>query len=506
MERYAQKMKFRHFDLDAGKLVAVLNEVNSKELGVLPMERVQVTNLRNKKSTAAVVDVTDSMVEENCVGLFNDIVQLLNLKPKDVVEVKAISAPDSLAYIKKKLDGEALNEKELQKIVSDLNSNILSDVEAAAFVSGVYIHGFNLDETTAMAKALANSGERLNLKKKPCVDKHSIGGTNGRVTMVLVPIMASLGCYIPKTSSRSITSAAGTADAMEVVANVSLNLKKIKEVTEKIGGCIVWGGGLELAPGDDKIIKIEHPLSLDPNGQIIASVMAKKFAVGAKYLVIDLPVGPGVKISTEERAHEMAKKFIEVGKRLGIQVEVVITDGTEPSGKAFGPALEAKYALQALEGKFFDNLSQKACELSGVLLELCGKSKKGKGFYDAKQALESGKALKKMKEIIKAQGAKALSSEEIKTAKFSRTIFAKEDGVIHLINVRKCTTIARLAGAPADHKAGILLHIETGQKVKKGQKLYEIQSENERKLKLAEKFANEDNVIELKKIILEKLD
>ncbi len=499
-------MCFTHFDLDAGKLVAILNEVDAKELGVLPMERVEIINLKNKKSTAAVVDVTDSMVGKNCVGLFNDVVKMLNLKAKDFVEVKAVSAPESLSYIKKKLKGESLTDKEIRKIVFDLNENILSDVEAAAFVSGVFIHGFNLDETTAMAKALADGGEKLKISKTPCVDKHSIGGTNGRVTMILVPIMASLGCYIPKTSSRSITSAAGTADAMEVVADVSLGLKKIKSITEKIGGCVVWGGGLSLAPGDDKIIKIEHPLSLDPDGQIIASVMAKKYSVGAKFLAIDLPVGPDVKITSGGRARNMAGKFIEVGKRLGIKVEVSITDGTEPSGKAFGPALEAKHAMHVLEGKFFDNLAQKACELSGMLLELCGKAKKGKGYAIAKESLESGKALKKMKEIIKAQGARVLCSEDIGRAQFKKDIFATEDGVIQSINVRKCTNIARLAGAPSDQKAGLLLHVEIGQKVKKGQKLMEIHSENERKLKLAEKFANEDGVFGLKKIILEKLE
>jgi AMP phosphorylase len=233
--------------------------------------------------------------------------------------------------------------------------------------------------------------------------------------------------------------------------------------------------------------------------------MAKKASVGATHLVIDLPVGPDVKISSKEKGEIMAKKFIEVGKSLGIRTEVLITDGTEPSGKAFGAALEAKYALEILEGKFFDNLAQKACELAGALFELVGRSEKGKGTALAKEILESGKAHKKMLEIIRAQGARALSSKEIKPARFVKRIPAPDSGEISRINVRTIINIARIAGAPADSKAGVMLFVEGGDKAKKAAPLFEIHAENKKKLYLAEAFAKKNCPIELQKAVLEKI-
>ncbi len=503
MKQYVEKMKAKLFDIEAGKMIAILNLNDAKELGLFPLDRVEIYSPRTRKKTACVVDVTETMLKENEVGMFKDVQEKLKVRKGESVQVQAVAPPESVRFIKRKLDGNALSEEEIKAIVRDMGDNKLSEIEAAAFVSAVYIHDYNLEETVAMTKALAQDGLQIRLKGS-ILDKHCIGGTNGRTTMIIVPIIAAAGYRIPKTSSRSITSAAGTADAMEVLANVSLSVKKIKEITRKVGAVIAWGGALELAPVDDKIIKIEHPFSLDPTGQIIASVMAKKASVGAKYVVIDLPVGPDVKIESRTRAEEMAKKFIAVGKSLGIRVEAVITDGTEPAGPAFGPALEAKHVMQILEGERFDNLAQKSCELAGVLFELMGRTKKGKGVEYAKKLLFSGKALKKMKEIIKAQGKKILSSSDIKEARFKKIVRAWQDGEVSKINVRECAQLARMAGAPANKKAGLLLLCEVGDKVKKSQPLFEIHAENKRKLELAVEFMKKSRIIEMQKIILEK--
>ena len=504
MAQYTQNMKVKIFDIEAGKLISVINETDAKELGIFPLDRVEIFNPKTKKSLVTVIDVTDSMVKENVVGIFEDVRKVLKVKDLDTVEVKAVERPQSVAFIKKKMDKKRLSFEEIKAIVDDLASNRLSEIEASAFMSAVYINGFDLDETVAMTKALFLNGKQLAIKNGPVLDKHSVGGTNGRATMIIVPIVAAAGYCIPKTSSRSITSAAGTADAMEVLCDVTLTLEEIKEITERVGGVLAWGGAVDLAPADDKIIKIEHPLSLDPEGQVIASVMAKKASVGAKYVVIDLPVGPDVKVGSKERAEDMALKFIEVGKKLGIRIECVLTDGTEPSGKAFGPALEAKYVMEILEGKFFDNLAKKSCELAGALFELVGDSKKGRGYEKARNILESGKALKKMKEIIKAQNGKIFNSEDIKLAKFRRGIKAEKSGEIKSINVRLLNDIARLAGAPADKKAGVMLSAEAGQHVKKGAVLFEIHAENKRKLELAERYAKKTEAVELDKVVLEK--
>ncbi len=502
---YSQIMRVKHFDIEAERMICIMNRVDAIELGLFPLDRAELKVIGGNKRVVTVVDVTQTMVKPNELGVFKDVKEELALKGKSRVRVTPVPQLDSLRYIKKKLDGQELTGSEIRQIVEDIGKNGLSEIEASAFVSGVYIHGYTLNETVAMAKALAENGKMLRITKRPVVDKHCVGGTNGRTTMIIVPIVAAAGCFIPKTSSRSITSAAGTADAMEVLANVSLPMDKIKRITERVGGVIVWGGALDLAPVDDQIIRIEHPFSLDPPGQVIASVMAKKASVGSKYVVIDLPVGPDVKIHTREKAEDMARKFIEVGKRLGMKVEVVLTDGTQPYGQAFGPLLEAKHVLQILEGEFFDQLAQKSCELAGSLLELSRKVKSGKGYAAAKEILQSGKALKKMKEIIKAQGGKCFSSSDLHELKLCANILSKESGRVDKINVRSCSTIARIAGAPGDKKAGLYLFVSEGDIIKQKQPLFRIFSENRRKLKLAVEYAKKARVVETERSVLERI-
>lgn len=505
MEKYAQKMKAKLFDIKAGKYIAIVHETDAKELGIFKLDRIEIFNPRTRKCIVTVADLTDSEVKENEIGLFDDVRRKLGARAKEKMIVKAVSRPKSVEFIKKKVDGNALSEEEIKAIVNDINDNKLSEIEASAFLSSVFIHGFTLNETVAMTKAIIENGSRLSLGKKPVVDKHCIGGINGRSTMIIVPIVASCGCFIPKTSSRSITSSAGTADTMEVLAPVNLSIKKIKKITSKFGGIIAWGGAIDLAPVDDKIIQLEHPLMLNPPEQIIASVMAKKASVGARYVVVDIPIGREVKIKTVEEGEEMARKFIEVGKKLGIKVEVILTNGENPNGKAFGPALEAKYVMEILEGKFFDELAEKSCRLAGILLELAGKEKKGKGMNKAKKTLLSGKALNKMREIIKAQGGRIFSSEQVKLSSLKEKIYSRSEGEIKNINVKALNDIAKIAGAPAHKKAGLMLFVDEGQKIGKGDILFEVYAENKRKLELALKAAKETKAIEMDDTIIEKI-
>jgi len=482
---YSQDLKVKIFPIETGKLICVLNEVDAKEMGLFAGDRIEISNKRNKKRCVAFIDVTRSAMPENSIGLFQEVADELSAKGKETLIVKASAQLESIDFIKKKMQKQKLSSPEIAAIVNDIADQRLSDVEAAAFISAVYINGLDLDETIYMAKALIGQGKSITFNKSPIVDKHSIGGCNGRATMIIVPIVASFGLYIPKTSSRSITSACGTADAMEVLAPVNLSLSQVKEITQRIGGVISWGGAVDLAPADDKIIRLEHPLLLDPEGQVIASVLAKKATVGSKFVVIDIPVGNYVKIKDKEKAMSMARKFVQVGKEVGMEVEAVITNGDEPSGLAFGPAMEAKYAMEILERKRFDNLAQKSCELAGALFELAGACKQGKGYETALGILRSGKALDKMKEIIKAQGGKILSSEQIKLSEMKKEVIAKEDGVVDDINIREMTKIARIAGAPANKLAGVMLAKLEGDDVQKGDVLFTIYAENRQKLAAA---------------------
>jgi AMP phosphorylase len=498
MKSYAKKMSIKAFDIEASKFVSVIHEADAKELGIMPLDRAEIQCNRTEKKITTVVDTTHTLVGQDQIGLFADILKAIGAKNKEQVWVQASPQPKSVHSIRRKLRGEELKEGEINEIIADIADNKLSEIEASAFLSAVFMRGNSLDEIIATTKALAKGGEKLRLGKGIVVDKHSIGGINGRTSMILVPIVAAAGLLIPKTASRSITSAAGTADCMEVLANVSLSLQQIKKITQKTGGVIAWGGAVDLAPADDKIIKIERPLSLDPEGQIIASVLAKKYCVGAKHVVIDLPVGPEVKIFTVSQAKKLAKKFVLVGKKMGMRIKPVITNGKEPACNVFGSVLETRNALEILEGKEFGFLGQKACRLAGCLLEMSGKAKPEKGFAMAKQILDSGKALQKMQEIVRAQGGKTVSSEQLVPGSLSRTILAKKSGKITEMHVRRFANTARIAGAPSDTGAGVYIHAQKGERVQKGGKLFDIFSNNQQKLDLAHQYARENNPVEIK--------
>jgi len=482
---YSLDLKTQHFGLSAGVLVAVLHEDDARDLGLRPLDKVEITNPKVKKTATAIVDLTKEEMRRGNIGLFEDLRKTLLIKKPVIVNVKPVPPLESVSYIRKKIRGEKLSEIEIKAIVDDINSGKIADLELSALMATVQIRDFDIDETTSMAKALMSNGKKVEFSKKPILDKHCIGGINGRTSMVLVPIIAAAGYCIPKTASRAITSAGGTADAMDCLANSALSLKEFKKVVEKTNGCISWGGSLDLAPVDDKIIRIEYPLKLDPKGQVTASVMAKKASVGAQFVILDLPVGPDVKVLNQGQVKDYSFRFTEVGKRLGVTVKVIPTDGTMPYGPAFGPALEARHAMQILEGEVFDNLAEKSCSLAGELLAMVENQSAQKCAEKAKEILKSGKALEKMLEIIQAQGGKRINSEQIAVGRFKRQILARQDGTIKKMNVRLFTVIARQSGAPSDRKAGVLLTVKPGQRVKKGDLVFEIFAENERKLKEA---------------------
>lgn len=209
---------------------------------------------------------------------------------------------------------------------------------------------------------------------------------------------------IPKTSSRAITSPSGTEDTMSVLAPVDFSAAELKQAALKAGGTVVWGGSLHLAPADDVFIRIEHELRIDPESQMTASIIAKKLAVGADFIVLDLPVGHESKLSSSDEGQRLSFKFIDIGAKLGVIVRCGNTYGGQPIGYAMGPALEAREPLEALEGKGPTSLIEKSTALPGLLLELGAKAAQGEGQELAREILSSGKALKRMREIINAQG------------------------------------------------------------------------------------------------------
>ncbi|MEA3379152.1 MAG: thymidine phosphorylase [Nanoarchaeota archaeon] len=473
------QLKVKDINLSSGgPLIAVLNEKDGKKFDLKAKDRIRIHKIKSETCIIVVVDITDKGVEEGEIGLFDEVMHKFKIEPGTSVNITYEPKPQEIQFIRKKLDGFKLNASEIKKIIKGVVENRFSDVELTYFVSGCYSNGLNMKETVALTQAIVETGKRLTFKEKPIIDKHCAGGVpNNRTTMIMIPLLASMGFKMPKTSSRAITSPSGTADTMEVLAPVALSEKRIKQVIKKTNACMVWGGSMNLAAADDILIKVRHPLRLDPEGMLLASIMAKKKAVGATHVLIDLPFGYGSKFPTKKDAKKIGKKFERLGKHLSIKTLVVYTDGSQTIGKGVGPALEVADVIEVLNGKGAEDLRKKSLYLTEKILRMLNVKKPG---FKAQHFLDSGKALKKFKEIIVAQGGK--KHFEIPKAKYRYDVKAQTSGTIKSIYNKGISKVARLAGAPQDKTAGLYLWVHKNAKVKKGDVLFTIHSESKAKL------------------------
>ena len=475
------KLNAKYIDVDTGEITALIHDSDAAELGVREKDRIRIVH--EGTGMVAILNTTDTFVKKGEIGLLGQAFKVIGPEEGEMIDVFASPRPESVEYIKKKMEGLELNKDEIYVLVKDIASRNLSSIELSAYVTSLQINGMNIRETADLTMAMVETGETIKFDKGPVYDFHSIGGCPGnKITLLIVPILAAAGCLIPKTSSRAISSAAGTSDIVEVFANVDLDSRRLKEITESVGGVMAWGGSLNLAPADDVIIKAEYPLGIDPHAQLLASVMSKKKAVGAEYLLIDIPMGDGTKVPTMEGAKQYAKDFIELGEKLGIKVEAAITYGGQPVGRAIGPALEAREAIMILEGQKSPNsVIEKTITLSGMLFEMGN----GRGGEErAKSMLESGKALAKFREIVAAQGGDAdISSDDIKVGDFAVDVLAKKSGYLNKIKNKELVKIARAAGSPRDKGAGLVLTKKVGSEVDAGETLFSIYADNEGKLK-----------------------
>ena len=398
--------------------------------------------------------------------------------------------PIALEAIKKKLLGKKLSYNEVFQLMDEIANRRMSDVLTTYFVAASFKEGFSDEELYHLTKAMVETGTKMHFSGI-VADKHSTGGVAGtRTTMIVVPIIASAGFKIPKTSSRAITSPAGTADCMEVLAPVVFNTKKIQSIVESVGGCIVWGGHLGIAPADDIIIKIEEPLSFESFDKIIVSIMAKKVAVSATHLVLDIPVGKTMKIRHFTDAERVAKKFNLLAKKFNIKVTIDINETLEPAGHGVGPALEVRDVLNVLEQKNNRSLhlEAKAVRLAGKLLDVCFEDAhiKKQGEEEARKILTDGRAFTKLREIIKAQGGDdEVSSETFKIPAKKHELKVALGGKIIEINNYNLNTIAKILGAPHDIYAGILMDKKLNESVSRHEVMCTLYSHDRYRLKEA---------------------
>lgn len=482
-----------------GNRIALLSEETASHLGVHSSDRIKITY--GKKELIAIANIAEHFPNDH-IGLFEETEAALQVKDDEVVQVHLASLPESLFSVRAKLHGERLREKDIMNIVKDVVERHLSTVEIAAFLTALSIHGLSTAENEALSRAMVATGKTLNFGKGPILDKHSVGGIPGdKTSMLVVPIVAAAGFTIPKTSSRAITSPAGTADRVETLCPVNLSINEIKNVVEKTNGCLVWGGSLELAPADDLFIQVEYPLGIDP--MLLPSIMSKKKAIGATHVVVDIPTGMGAKIKTRTEAYVLASDFVDLGKRLGLNIQCALTFGDQPLGCSIGPALEAKEALMTLMGRGPPDLREKAVSLAGMLFEMVGVEN---SRAMAEEMIDSGKAERKLRGIIAAQGGNSkVKPEDLPVGSESAVVRSEKAGKVLWLSTQDIVRIAREAGAPKEKGAGVILHAKLADSVRKDGVLFEIYAERASKLSSALELAKRLSPIVLSKKPEEKM-
>jgi AMP phosphorylase len=454
------------------------------------------------------VETTDAIVTPGRIGIYREAWETMKCVPDEVVDVLPAARPKSVSFIKRKMDKQKLTNEEMHAIIEDIVEGNLTEVELTAFVTASYIYSMDADEIEWMTRAMVKTGDQISFDTHPIMDHHSIGGVPGnKISLDIVPIIAAAGLLIPKTSSRAITGAGGSADLFEILCPVSFRADEIKKMTTKVGGCLVWGGATNIAPADDKIISVEYPLSIDPRSQLLASVMAKKYAVGADTMVLDIPTGNETKIPTIQEGRKMARDFMELGDRLGMKVECVLSYGSTPLGRAIGGGLEVREAMLFLEkNEGPRSFVEKTIAIAGMMLEMGCVAARNDGARMASEIVKSGKALKKFKEIIEVQGGDPnVTSDSVPVGDKVATVLSPQDGYITDISNKRLVAAVRMAGAPHDKGAGIMLHKKKGEYVNKGDGLYTLYADKEWKLDAAIKESLREPIVYVEGMILEKI-
>lgn len=442
----------------------------------------------NREIIATLYQVTGELIAHDEAAVSDSTWTRLGLRDGDRIDISHPSPLDSLSHVRSRIYGHDLSETSLHAIIEDVVDGKYSDIHLSSFITACATRPLNHNEILALTHAMVEAGERLTWPAGIVVDKHSIGGLPGnRTTPVIVPIVASLGLVMPKTSSRAITSPAGTADTMETMAPVEFSTEEIRRIVDREGGCVVWGGSVKLSPADDILIRVERALDVDSEGQMIASVLSKKIAAGSTHVVIDMPVGQTAKVRSMEVAQALAAGLARISEHFGLQTRVVPSDGAQPVGCGIGPSLEARDVLSVLkcEPNAPSDLRERSIGLAGAIIELGGAAPKGKGEALAIQALDSGRAWAKFQRICEAQGGMRVPP----VSRQQQPIVAERPGQVRAIDNRRIARLAKLAGAPDDKAAGVDLHVRVGDPVTAGQPLCTVHAEARGQLAYALDYA-----------------
>ncbi|MBP6564034.1 MAG: phosphonate metabolism protein/1,5-bisphosphokinase (PRPP-forming) PhnN [Burkholderiales bacterium] len=417
---------------------------------------------------------TEPLLADDEVGLSKQAFDDLGVPEGTRVDLRRAAAPRSRDALRAKVRGKALAEDEYARLLGDIVAGRYSDGEIAALLVSA-TRSLTDDEVVALARVRSSFMTPVRWDEPIVVDKHSMGGVPGsRITLIVIPIVAAHGLVIPKTSSRAITSAAGTADAMEAVARVDLTADEVRETVRRTRGCIAWNGRLNHSALDDVMNAITRPLGIDSNRWSVASILSKKLTAGSTHVIVDLPWGPQAKLHTRDEAVDLGRLFEHVGRALGLVVEAHVTDGSAPIGRGIGPALEVRDVLQVLDNDPVapPDLASKAIAFASRIIAWDPSVATAKaGRARAESLLRSGAARAKFDEIVEAQGRR---SPPARPGPLVHAVHAKVPGRILAIDIAQISEIARRAGAPADKGAGVDLAARVGDEVRLGDTLYTI--------------------------------
>lgn len=482
-------------------IIAIFNREQANQYGITEKDKVALI----RKGEEYIVDValSNDLLEPGTIGASKELLDEYPINDGDQVLVAFTqNNPLSLQAIRKKLLGEKITAEEIDAIVEDMQNNKLSDLLLAYYTATSFFYKSDPEELAYTTKATANTGD---IYRFPGIvaSKYSIGGVPGNeTTMIIVPIIASLGITIPKTFSKSITSPAATWECVEVLMQTSLKKNQIVRLIDKHGACLAWNGNLNLAPANDRIIKVSAPLGMEPFARMISSIMAKNYAMGITHCLIEVPVGPTAKVTNDHDAQRIADHFKYIGEELWITTEVAITEALEPIGSGIWAVLQAQEALRILQQhpQKSESLEYKSLDLSAQLILLVGKAKDyPTAFKMAQEVLQSGQAWKKMQALIQDQKAniKELNAEKIVLAPHQISCKALKSGKISSIDMRHLNTVARALGAPIDAQAGLILHVRLGKQVKKGDPIFTLYSNSLNKIKITKELLKEKNIYQI---------
>jgi len=463
--------------------------------GFRALARVRL-RYRSKSVIATINHVSGNLLAAGEAGLSDSLWRRLGVSAGDKLRISHAPPLDSLSLVRGKVYGKRLDEAAFQEVISDVVAGRYSDIHLASFVTACSARPLDHGEIVGLTRSMIDVGDRLSWDRRPIIDKHCVGGLPGnRTTPILVAIVAACGLTMPKTSSRAITSPAGTADTMETMAPVDLDIGAMRSVVEREGGCIVWGGAVRLSPADDLLIRIERALDLDGEGQLVASILSKKIAAGATELVIDVPIGPTAKVRSEQAAAALIRSLTAVAEAFGLRVRALSTDGMQPVGRGIGPALEAHDVLGVLQNRpdAPADLRSRAVALAGIALELGGIARDGQGAKTAAAVLADGRAWTKFQRICDAQGGMRIPP----VSSHAQPILAARAGRIMSFDNRRLAKVAKLAGAPEAKAAGLELQVRLDQEVERGQPLFTVHAETRGELAYALEFtvANSDIIV-----------